>query len=231
MTIRLKAVICGVLAMLLTIVLLLFLWLKWVGPTWAAEARVVEFSQKIEEQKTGEVVVSSILSLTPSVLTPTPSLLTPTSSPTPTPIIKTDFLLKVPSINLELLVHHVLPEEETQNRFDFGVSKVILDKYNVVDYPYLAYPGEDGIVAIAGHRDIGGSPFWRIEDIEIGDQIVIQTDKGQEFFYTVYRVEVAEPNSEIFWETESSQELRLVSCRIADISVRVYVFAGLEERR
>ena len=121
MTIRLKAVICGVLAMLLTIVLLLFLWLKWVGPTWAAEARVVEFSQKIEEQKTGEVVVSSILSLTPSVLTPTPSLLTPTSSPTPTPIIKTDFLLKVPSINLELLVHHVLPEEETQNRFDFGV--------------------------------------------------------------------------------------------------------------
>jgi len=51
-------------------------------------------------------------------------------------------------------------------------------------YPNTPLPGEEGNVAIAGHRTTYGKPFANLDHLAVGDQIVLQTPIGQH----VYRV-------------------------------------------
>jgi len=225
---KFKVVLIGVAFVLLLTTLILILWLKWIGPRWAINRSVKEFETSIISTQT-IVPVPTATFLLPTPISTTTPVATETLVPTPTAtlVVKDDFLLRIPSIQLEWLVHHIGADEE--NNEPWGIPKWALDQYGVVDYPHLSFPGQEGIVALAGHRDISGSPFWSIEDIQIGDKIVLETIDGRDFSYTVYRVEIDDPDSPVFWEIKSSQELRLISCRIADISKRVFVFAELNK--
>jgi len=51
-------------------------------------------------------------------------------------------------------------------------------------YPNTPLPGEEGNVAIAGHRTTYGKPFANLDHLTAGDQIVLETPIGQH----VYRV-------------------------------------------
>jgi sortase A len=51
-------------------------------------------------------------------------------------------------------------------------------------YPNTPLPGEQGNVAIAGHRTTYGKPFANLDRLVVGDQIVLDTPLGQH----VYRV-------------------------------------------
>ncbi|HEV7864966.1 MAG TPA: class E sortase [Acidimicrobiia bacterium] len=51
-------------------------------------------------------------------------------------------------------------------------------------YPNTPLPGEEGNVAIAGHRTTYGKPFANLDHLAVGDQIVLETPLGQH----VYRV-------------------------------------------
>ncbi|MDQ1501674.1 MAG: sortase [Actinomycetota bacterium] len=51
-------------------------------------------------------------------------------------------------------------------------------------YPNTPLPGEEGNVAIAGHRTTYGKPFANLDHLAVGDQIVLETPIGQH----VYRV-------------------------------------------
>ena len=51
-------------------------------------------------------------------------------------------------------------------------------------YPNTPLPGEEGNVAIAGHRTTYGKPFANLDRLAVGDQIVLETPLGQH----VYRV-------------------------------------------
>jgi sortase A len=46
-------------------------------------------------------------------------------------------------------------------------------------YPSTALPGENGNVGIAGHRTTYGRPFNRVEQLEIGDKIILTTPIGR----------------------------------------------------
>jgi sortase A len=66
-----------------------------------------------------------------------------------------------------------------------GVSRrTILDRLGIGHYPETALPGGWGNFAIAGHRTTFGKPFSRIEELEIGDRLIVRT----EFTWFVYRV-------------------------------------------
>ncbi len=53
-------------------------------------------------------------------------------------------------------------------------------------YPKSALPGENGNMAIAGHRTTYGRPFNKIDQLELGDQIVMTTPVAR-YTYAVSR--------------------------------------------
>jgi sortase A len=48
-----------------------------------------------------------------------------------------------------------------------------------------ALPGEDGKCVVAGHRTTYGAPFNRVDELEKGDQILIETLGNERFIYLV----------------------------------------------
>ncbi len=60
-------------------------------------------------------------------------------------------------------------------------------------YPETPLPGQYGNAAIAGHRTTNGSPFGRLDELEIGDEIVVETLAG-EFTYRVTTEIVVDPS-------------------------------------
>lgn len=59
-------------------------------------------------------------------------------------------------------------------------------------YPKTARPGEKGNVVIAGHRTTYGAPFHRVDELEAGDAIVLETADVW-FTYRVRSQEVVPP--------------------------------------
>lgn len=64
-----------------------------------------------------------------------------------------------------------------------GVSREDLKK-GPGHYPGTAYPGQIGNLVISGHRTTYGAPFNRVDELRVGDPIVLETADA---FYT-YRV-------------------------------------------
>ena len=54
-------------------------------------------------------------------------------------------------------------------------------------YVGTALPGQQGNVAIAGHRTGWGSPFLRLNDLKPGDRIILTTREGTRYRYEVLR--------------------------------------------
>ena len=61
-------------------------------------------------------------------------------------------------------------------------------------YSRTAYPWEDtGRVGIAGHRTTYGAPFWSLNELRVGDRIVLATEYGV-FNYRVSRSVITPPD-------------------------------------
>jgi len=60
-------------------------------------------------------------------------------------------------------------------------------------YPESAAPGEDGNLAIAGHRTTYGSPFWAVDELVAGDTIHVIDRSGREWVYAVHSQLIVEP--------------------------------------
>jgi len=66
-----------------------------------------------------------------------------------------------------------------------GVTRAdVLDVLGIGHYPGTAMPGEVGNFALAAHRVTYGKPFNRIEELQLGDPLVVQTPDA----WFVYRV-------------------------------------------
>jgi len=61
-------------------------------------------------------------------------------------------------------------------------------------YTDTAYPWQDtGRVGIAGHRTTYGAPFWSLNELRVGDRIVLATEYGI-FDYRIARTVVTPPS-------------------------------------
>lgn len=74
--------------------------------------------------------------------------------------------------------------------------------------PGTAYPGEDGNVGLAGHRD---TFFRRLADIRSDDEIRMVTPEGT-FVYRVERTDVVEPDAVWVLDRGDTAALTLVTC-------------------
>lgn len=94
-------------------------------------------------------------------------------------------------------------------------------------YPETDFPGLGGTVAIAGHRTTYAAPFRRVDDLERGDEIVLEMPYAR-FFYRVRRTRIVPPTA--LWVTRDVGEEQIVlsACHpLYSAAERIIVFARL----
>ena len=74
--------------------------------------------------------------------------------------------------------------------------------------PGTAMPGDDGNCVIAAHRD---THFRVLKDIRKGDDIILQTSRGQ-FLYRVARTRIVPPTNTGPLQPTTDAELKLITC-------------------
>ena len=77
----------------------------------------------------------------------------------------------------------------------YVVSGVSLDDLRAGPghYPDTAAPGEEGNVAIAGHRTTYGAPFWSLDELTAGDTIHVIDRSGEEWVYEYVEQRIVSP--------------------------------------
>jgi sortase A len=99
-------------------------------------------------------------------------------------------------------------------------------------YPETPLPGEVGNVAIAGHRTTYGRPFNRMDELELGDKIILTTPIGKHTYEVVTEPGVVDPLdwSPILEYNKKGSYLTLTSCHPeGSAAYRIWVRAKLVE--
>lgn len=76
-------------------------------------------------------------------------------------------------------------------------------------FPSTPQPGHLGNMAIAGHRTTYGEPFRNIDQLELGDEIVVTDIQGREFTYVVDSQKIVGPNDSYVVATTDPSVARL----------------------
>ena len=79
-------------------------------------------------------------------------------------------------------------------------------------YPDTPLPGQNGNVAIAGHRTTYGAPFFRIDELAVGDDIVLTALDGRQFTYKVTDQFIVPPSQTEVLAPSDTPILTLTSC-------------------
>ncbi|MFP5255872.1 MAG: class E sortase [Acidimicrobiia bacterium] len=114
-----------------------------------------------------------------------------------------------------------VPEGEPTARIvipKIGVDKIVVEGVSLRDlkkgpghYPETPLPGQEGNAAIAGHRTTYGAPFHRIDELEPGDEIRVETVQG-EFRYLVSEQLIVAPTQVDVLEDKGDNRLTLTAC-------------------
>ncbi|MGB3184773.1 MAG: class E sortase [Ornithinimicrobium sp.] len=94
--------------------------------------------------------------------------------------------------NGELIAVVTIPSIDVEIPVLEGMDGDILDEGVLGHYPGTQSPGEVGNFAVAGHRTTHGAPLYDIDEIEVGDAIVVQTSQGWDV-YAMERQRVVDP--------------------------------------
>lgn len=97
-------------------------------------------------------------------------------------------------------------------------------------WPASALPGQPGNCAIAGHRNVYGSPFYRVDQLQPGAPIELRTGTKR-YYYRVIEVKaVFDTDTTVLQPSPDPTMpplLTLVTCTIPRTSNRIIVSAGL----
>jgi LPXTG-site transpeptidase (sortase) family protein len=73
-------------------------------------------------------------------------------------------------------------------------------------------PGQEGRCTISGHRTTYGAPFNRVDELEEGDLIYLETLDGDRYVYAVTSLEIVKPTDVWILEGTKKEELLLTTC-------------------
>jgi sortase A len=112
----------------------------------------------------------------------------------------------------EALARLEIPRINTDHIVVAGVSTGDLKK-GPGHYPDTPIPGQLGNAAIAGHRTTYGQPFYSINELEVGDEIIVTTLSGR-YTYRVTGQEIVGPSDyQVVATTDPTvANLTLTSC-------------------
>ena len=111
---------------------------------------------------------------------------------------KVPFKILIPKIGVEWIVHE-------------GTDIASL-KRGPGHYPGTALPGEASICVIAGHRTTYGAPFNKVDKLEIGDEIILQSAKNENFVYIVTGKAEVKPDDVSLLTPTNYGSLALTTC-------------------
>ncbi|HET9442753.1 MAG TPA: class E sortase [Acidimicrobiales bacterium] len=99
-----------------------------------------------------------------------------------------------------------------------GVEKAVVEGVSVAalkqgpgHYPTTPMPGQPGNAAIAGHRTTYGAPFYRLDELKVGDAVQVTTRQGA-FDYEVTRSLIVRPEQNEVLAPSSENLLTLTTC-------------------
>jgi sortase A len=121
--------------------------------------------------------------------------------------------IRIPSIGLDT----VLVEGTATNTLQKGPGR----------YPETAVPGQSKTIGIAGHRTTYLAPFRHIDDLDGGDEIVLEMPYAS-FTYEVERTEVVEPSDVGIVRDTGTERVVLTACHpLYSAAQRIAVFGDL----
>jgi sortase A len=98
------------------------------------------------------------------------------------------------------------------------VEKIVVEGVGVPDlkkgpghYPGTPMPGQPGNAAIAGHRTTYGAPFNQLDQMQVGDPILISTKQGT-FRYETSELKVVKPSQVEVLDNTPDNRLTLTTC-------------------
>jgi sortase A len=96
-------------------------------------------------------------------------------------------------------------------------------------YPDTALPGQGKTIGVAGHRTTYLAPFRHIDQIEPGDEVVIEAPYG-DFIYGVTKTEIVDPEDVGIVDNVGFERLVLTACHpLYSAAERYAIFARLVE--
>ena len=121
---------------------------------------------------------------------------------------------------------------------DAGVDVVVLDGWDdktlrraPSHLPGTANPGQAGNCAIAGHRNVYGSYFYKVDSLMAGSPIELETPEGTFVYRVISVVAVSETDFSVLKPPAGEDKtplLTLVTCTIPRTPNRIIVKAMLE---
>lgn len=128
----------------------------------------------IDLASVGETGVRLVTSLTADLPVPQP---VPADARAPTPEVRHG-TLEIPAIGL------------SQPLFE-GVTLTAIDRGPSL-WPGTAMPGELGNVVVAGHRTTRTRPFWDLDLVQPGDELIFTMADGSRHVYVLERTEIVD---------------------------------------
>jgi sortase A len=121
----------------------------------------------------------------------------PNAAPPPIPIGDAVAIIKIPKINVDKAVVQGVGVEDL--------------KKGPGHYPQTPMPGQKGNAAIAGHRTTYGHPFYDLDALKPGDDILVSTREGK-FDYKVDHSMNVDPHDVAVLNNSSDNLLTLTTC-------------------
>ncbi len=127
---------------------------------------------------------------------------------------KLPFKITIPEIDMEWIVNA-------------GTDPATLKK-GPGFYLTSTLPGEIGTTVVSGHRTTYGAPFDKLNELENGDKIIIETTGSEEFIYIVSGSEEVAPTDMSVLENTDYPSLVLSTCTPRYFSTRrLIIFAEI----
>lgn len=191
---------------------------------WGTGLQTARAQQRLEREFAEQLATASTVPPAPTTTRPTgpattvaPTTAPPTTVPVPLEIQEGDAIarLEIPRI---------------------GVDDIVVAGVKVADlrrgpghYPDTPLPGQQGNAAIAGHRTTYGAPFFRVDELEPGDEIAVTTLQGR-FVYRVTGQRIVSPSDLSVLAPTDEPTLTLTSCHPRySARQRIIITARLDE--
>ncbi|MBC2582422.1 class D sortase [Clostridium sp. DJ247] len=99
-------------------------------------------------------------------------------------------------------------------------------KYSVGHIKGTAMPGEKGNFSVAGHRSYTyGEYFNRLDELEVGDKIMVKTKKG-EYTYKIYDIKVVLPSDVSVLNKTDDATITLITCTPIRVATHRLIIKG-----
>lgn len=121
------------------------------------------------------------------------------------------FLLNIPAIDFDqVVVEGVGTEDLKSGPGHYPSCRSGFERPYCTEFDEV-WPGEEGRVIVSGHRTTFGAPFFDLDKLKPGDEIITQTKWG-EFTYEVTEIRVVQPDSLAIAIQSDAAEIVLTTC-------------------